>query len=205
MTNVIDAILVRSMMILLMLGSIAGVFSGIALLLRPDWLNHINKAANGWISTRQAARPLGKSFNMEGFFYRYNQPLGIVLMLASGYMIYYFSSVFNAKSAISSVFKTTTISPLLMSGLLDALVLVFITSAVFAMLISLFLIFRPSMLRDFELAANKIISMRRSLKPLEVQRTGLDQFVFRHKQIIGLLLLLVSLYIFVILLIQLIK
>jgi hypothetical protein len=38
------------------------------------------------------------------------------------------------------------------------------------------------------------MSMRRSIKPLEMQHSGVDQYVFKNVQIVGTLLLFGSLY-----------
>jgi len=197
--TITDAILVRSLMLFLLAGSVVGVFAGISMLLRPEWLKKSGMIANRWISTRQAARPLVRSFNIDSFIYRYNQPFGVLLMIGSVFVIYYFSNVFNAKSAMNGVFGKAGISPVLMMGMIDGFVLIAIVGAVFAMLASLFLMFRPGMLRDFEKRANQQVSMRRSLKPMEVLHEGLDHYVFKHRQLIGLSLLLGSLYTFVIL------
>lgn len=194
-----DAILTRSLILFLLLGSVAGLFAGAALLLRPALLLRLSKLANCWVSTRQLSRPLARFFSLDSWFYRYNRLSGAVLMSGSIYMVYFFTAVFDKTAALNNVFKTAMVPPALMTGLVDALVLASLTGAVFAMLISLFLILRPSMLREFELRANLDISLRKRLKPLEITRDGVDQYVFRNVRVAGLLILLGSLYTLVVL------
>lgn len=194
-----DAILTRSLILFLLLGSVAGLFAGAALLLRPALLLRLSKLANCWVSTRQLSRPLARFFSLDSWFYRYNRLSGAVLMSGSIYMVYFFTAVFDKTAALNNVFKTAMVPPALMTGLVDALVLASLTGAVFAMLISLFLILRPSMLREFELRANLDISLRKRLKPLEITRDGVDQCVFRNVRVAGVLILSGSIYTLVVL------
>lgn len=194
-----DAILTRSLILFLLLGSVAGLFAGAALLLRPALLLRASKFANRWISTRQLSRPLTRFFSLDSWFYRYNRLSGAVLMSGSIYMVYFFTAVFDKSVALKNVFKTDLLPPALMEGLVDALVLASLTGAVFVMLISLFLILRPSMLREFELSANRSVSLRKELKPLEITRDGVDQCVFRNVRLAGILILSGSIYTLVVL------
>ncbi|HEU0187959.1 MAG TPA: hypothetical protein VFR06_08710, partial [Gallionellaceae bacterium] len=77
---------------------------------------------------------------------------------------------------------------------LDTLVLVLLGGAVFALLVSTFLLVRPSLLKGLEHGANQSVSLRQTLKPLELPHNHLDQLVGRHRQLAGSLLLLGSLY-----------
>jgi len=193
-----DAVLTRSLILFLLLGSVAGLFAGAALLLRPELLLRASKFANRWVSTRQLARPLARFFSLDSWFYRYNLLSGAVLMSGSIYMVYFFTAVFDKTVALNNVFKFA-LPPALMAGLVDALVLSALMGAVFALLISLFLVLRPSMLREFELSANRSVSLRKELKPLEITRDGVDQCVFRHVRLAGMLILSGSIYTLVVL------
>ena len=192
-----DAVLMRSLILFLIFGSVAGLLAGAALLLRPGWLLGVGKITNRWISTRQMTRLLVQSFCLDGWLYRYNRCSGAALLIGSVYILYFFTAVFDKLASINIVFMFASISPAAMSGLIDALVLTCITGAVFVAIVSLFLLFRPSMLREFEQQANQKISVRQGLKPLEIQRDGLDQYVFRNARPVGVIILLCSIYILV--------
>jgi hypothetical protein len=62
--------LLHSLVIFLMIGSVAGLLLGALLLWRPQWSAGINEVANRWISTRQMGRSLDKSVNIDHWFYR---------------------------------------------------------------------------------------------------------------------------------------
>ena len=195
-----DEVLTRSLLLFSMLGSVAGLFAGAALLCCPDWLLRVSKHANRWVSTRQVARPLARSIDLEGWLYCHNRPAGILLMSAAAYIIYYFTALFDKPVAMNSVFKSSIIPSVLMDGLIDALVLVSLIGAVFAVLISLFIVFRPSMLREFEQRANKRTSLRQGLKPLEILRGGVDHYVSKNVRLVGVLIFTGSFYTLVIML-----
>jgi len=194
-----DAVMTRGLILFLIAGSVAGLFAGAALLLRPDWLLRVSAFTNRWVSTRQMTRPLVRSFHMEGWLYRHNRISGAMLMLGSIYILYFFTAVFNKLGVLTNVFKISGIAPGVMAGLIDALVLTCITGAVFVAIVSLFLLFRPSMLRELELRANHTMSLRRVLKPLENQHAALDEYVFQNVRVAGVLILAGSLYTLVVL------
>lgn len=195
-----DEVLIRSLLLFLMVGSVAGLFIGVAMLLQPEWLQRVSKYANLWISTRKLARPLARSFDLEAWLYRYNRVAGVLLLSAAVYIIYYLTADFDKKIALKSVFHGTGISPLLMDGLLDGMVLFGLVAAVFAVIISLYLCFRPSMMRDFEQLSNKRTSLRQVLKPWESLRNSVDIFVFKNIRLAGVLIITGSFYALVILL-----
>lgn len=189
-----DAELLRSLVLFLMLGSVAGLLMGAMLLWRPEWLARLSKHANSWVSTRQMARPLEQSINLDNWFYRYGSMSGAALMLGAVYIMYMFAAHFARADLLANLAKMRLVQPVLLEPLLDTLVLIFLAGAVLALLVSLFLIFRPSMLRDLELGANQNISLRSSLKPVEIQRDDMDRLVFSNARVAGVLLLGGSLY-----------
>lgn len=195
-----DAVLTRSLLLFLILGSVAGLIAGATLLLHPGWMLSVSKLANRWVSTRQFVRPLTLSIGLDSWFYRYNRLNGALLMAGSIYIIYFFTVVFDKAGALKNIFKAAVVPPALMAGLVDALVLCCLTGAVFAAIVSLFLMLRPSLLREFEQGANQKISLRLALKPLEIQRDSVDPYVFKNVRWAGILILAGSLYTLVVLL-----
>jgi len=191
--------LLRSLVIFLMLGSVAGMLAGALLLWRPEWLARVSKQANRWISTRQMGRSLEQSVNIDHWFYRYGRLSGAILLAGAVYLVYMLLSKLNRAALLADLAKRHLLQPMLLEPLLDTLVLVFLAGALLAMLVSLFLIFRPSMLRDVELGANQSVSLRQSLKSMEIQHGDLEGLVFRHVQKAGVLLLGGSLYTLVLL------
>jgi phage shock protein PspC (stress-responsive transcriptional regulator) len=76
----------------------------------------------------------------------------------------------------------------------EPVVLIMLLGSAFALFVSLFLLIRPSRFHKFEHGANEWISLRRTIKPLEVMRNSVDAFTFRYPQQVGGTLVLGSIY-----------
>lgn len=177
---------------LLMLGCVVGFIIGAMLILCPQMFHSLNQTANRWISTRGIEKPLEKMILIDHWFYQYRRISGGLLFIASVTVLTVCTSGFDRSLALLSL-RTFTAS--INAQHLDVLVLICLLGAVFAALISLFLVFRPSLLRDFEQSANQWMSLRHAIKPLEVQRTPLDEYVLNHVRLAGVVLLCCSLYV----------
>lgn len=191
--------LLRSFVLFLMLGSVAGVIVGALLLWRPEWLVRVNKHANFWVSTRKMGRKLEQQINIDRWFYRYGRVSGFALLSGAVYIIYGLMTHFGRADLLASLTKLHLVQPVLLEPLLDIFVLIVLTGVLLALFVSLFLMFRPSILREMELDANRSVSLRQVLKPMEIQRSELDVLVLQHAKKSGLILLCGSLYTLVIL------
>lgn len=194
-----EAVLLRGVYQFLIFSSVIGLLAGAVMILRPEWIARLGNYANKWVSTRKLARPLGKEIDVEHWFYRYNRWSGMLLIAAAAYIIYMFTVQLARASLLATFVKMRIIQLALLEPLVDTLVLFFLAGALLALLVGLFLIFRPSMLRDLEDGANQRVSVRQTLKPVEVPHDKLDQLVFRYAPLTGVLILGASLYTLVVL------
>ena len=190
----VNKMLLHASLLFLMAGSIAGLFAGAALVLRPAWLLHASRRANRWIATRQITSVLEQVVKVDRWFYRHHQASGMLLLTGSIFLIYFFTARFDKLRILIGLSRAFAIPPVLTEVLLDSAVFSILLGAAFALIISLFLLIRPSMLRGFEQGANQWISLRRALRPFEIPRSGVDEYVFLNVQMAGVLLLFGSLY-----------
>ena len=181
----------------MVMASVAGLLGGATLVISPFWLLRVSKRANRWISTRKIDLMLEQVIKMDRWFYRHHRVSGSLLLAGALFLIYFFTVRLDKVSMLNGLPKISIISPALAAALLDATVLSILLGAVFALLVSLFLLSRPSMLRSFEQEANKRISLRRTLRPLAIGRMGVEEYVFQNVRLAGAVLLLASLYILV--------
>jgi hypothetical protein len=191
--------LLQSAVIFLIVGSLAGMIVGALLLLRPQTLQRMSQLLNRWVSTRHLDQTLERTVNFDSWFYRYRRTSGTLTLLGACYVIYFFTVNLDRADTISGLARHYQLPSSFVGALLDALVLSAMLGALFAAFVSLFLLLRPSMLRDFEQGANRWISLRRALKPMEVPREGVDEFVLQRSRQAGILLVLGSLYVLVML------
>ena len=194
MNPIVESLLLRSFVLFLMLGSLAGLIVGALLLWSPQRLRAVSSLLNRWISTRHLDQALDRVVEIDPWFYRHHLTSAWLILLASGYIIYSFTIGLNRANAVIGLSRYCHLPEGLAAGLLDAMVLSALLGVLFAVFVSLFLLLRPSMLRDFEQGANSWVSLRRGLKPLEIGRAGVDEYIFKYGRQAGLLLVLGSLY-----------
>ena len=201
MHPLIQTWLLQSAIVFLILGSLAGMLIGVLLLFRPQRLRAISAVLDHWVSTRRFDRALERNIRLDPWFYRHRRITGTLTALGALYVLYFFSMQLDREQAIAGLIKRLGYHPLLVGGLLDALVLSALLGALCALLVALFILFRPSLLRDFERGANRWLSLRQSLKPLEIPRDNMQRSVERYVRQVGIFLLLGGLYTLVLLLI----
>lgn len=190
--NTINMILWQSLAAFLLFSSLMGVILGLLLIFKPQLMEHVNRVANRWFSTRRMMKSMDASVNIEGWFFKYHRPVGALIMLGSGYILVAFSMTFDKATAMRSL---SVYAPANMLDILvDGMVLFALIGAVVALFLGLFMFLRPSMLRGAEDVADQWISIRQITKPMEVPRGQVEDFVARHRQRVGWVLLTGSIY-----------
>ena len=194
MNQFVQSWLLQSFVIFLIVGSLAGMVVGVLLVLRPQSLQRVSQLLNRWISTRHLDQSLERSVSLDPWFYRYRRTSCTLTLLGAFYILYFFTVNMDRANTISAFAQHSSLPTALIAWLLDALVLSALLGALFAAFISVSLLLRPSMLREFEQGANQWLSLRRALKPMEIPRKDVDAYVFQHGRQAGILLVLGSLY-----------
>jgi hypothetical protein len=196
-TNSVEFVLWQALAIFLLVWALLGILVGLLLILNPRLMQSINRVANRWISTRRMNQLLDRSISIEHWFYRHHRAVGMIAAAGAIYIFVYFGLLFDKATAIRRLSDSAMAG--VVGGLFDALVLSSLICAAVAFMVGLFLWLRPSMLRDIEAEANRWVSLRRATKALDVPRDQVDRFVARHSRRVGWLLLLGSLYLFLVL------
>ena len=195
MNPIVESLLLRSFVIFLMVGGMAGLIVGALLVFNPQRIRMAGNLLNRWISTRHLNQTLDRTVALDPWFYRHHRISAGLILPASGYILYAFTAGLDRQNATIEFARRFSLPSSLAGGLLDGLVLSILLGALLAVFVSLFLLLRPSLLRDFEQASNRWVSLRKALKPMEIRREGLDEYVFKHARQIGILLLIGSLYV----------
>ncbi len=196
-TDPVDIFLWRALAIFLLIGALLGISLGLLLIIRPGQLGSVNRVANRWISTRHISKMMDHSISIEHWFFQHHRVAGLAAVLGAIYIFTYFGLLFDKANMLRRM--SSMVPPRLLDGLLDALVLGALIGAAAALMVGLFLWLRPSMLRGLEEDANLWVSSRKATKILDVPHDQVDRFVARHAQKAGWLLLLGSIYLFLVL------
>ena len=185
----------QALAIFLLIGAIAGVVVSLLLLFKPQLYQRVSHVGNSWVSTRHVTKWMDHTISIEQWFYRHHRPMGLLVVLAAGYMLMYFGWEFDKAAAMKS-YSVYLPNKLLLDMLLQVMVLMALIGGVVALVTGLFVGLRPSLLRGFEKQSNKWQSLRRATKEADVMRDEVDPFMERHAQRVGWLLLLGSIYLF---------
>lgn len=179
------------------LAAIVGLVAGVMMLTRPDVLAIAGKYVNRWVSTRKIDRTLERWFSLDRWFYEHHRISGGLMLAGAIWTAWYFALSFDLDTHRLAVTLSRGNYGAAQAAeiLLDSFRLVCMASAIFAVVFSFILFWRPGLLRDFQAGANEWLSLRRTLKPVEVQRAGVDEYVAQHTRLAGALLLLGALYI----------
>lgn len=198
MANPVNIILWQSLAILLIIGALTGAAVSLLLIFKPHSMERVNRIANRWISTRHLGQLLDRSVAVEHWFYQRHRLMGMLIASGACYILGYFGLLFEKTIAMRCL--SSYVPARLLDILLDALVLAALIGGVVALFTGLFLWLRPSLLRGIEAEANQWVSTRRAARPLEIPRDQVERFVARHAQRVGWLLLLGSIYLFLVVL-----
>lgn len=201
MNPLIESWLLQSAVIFLILGSVAGMAVGAMLLFRRERLQNLSTLLDRWISTRRFDRALERRITLDPWFYRHRKVTGVLILAGAMFILYFFGVQLDRAETVAGLAKRFAYPQAYAEALLDAMVLCALLGALGAIVAALFVLFRPSMMRGFEESANEWLSLRKTLKPLEITREGLEVYVERHARQVGIFLLLGGLYTLVLLLI----
>lgn len=184
----------RFLLAFLVLASITGLMAGAALIMRPSWLAQRGRHVNRWISTHKLEEALNRMIDLDRWFYQHHRASGLLLLAGACWIIVFLVSSFDKLGILDLVPKMKYIPYPLVAGMLDGCVLLGLAGAVFAALVSLFLLLRPSLLREFERGVNQWVATCSRLQSLDIPYDEADRYVLRHSRLFGLLLLSGSLF-----------
>jgi hypothetical protein len=185
--DILNEIAWHSFLIFLCIGSGAAVAVGIGMLLMPKKMERINQFMARWIDTDRMETVLDKPRWTERYFYRHHRLTGAFLLAGAVFVLHAFLFA-KTKEKISVLFNGD------IYGFLDALSAIFIIGSVVAALIGATMLGRPSMLREFEAAANHWISTDRALCFFNNMHFSAERLMMRYRKIVAAFLVLGGLY-----------
>ncbi|MBI5612121.1 MAG: hypothetical protein HY942_03495 [Gammaproteobacteria bacterium] len=186
-------LLTKTLLMLLITGSMAGLIVGVWMLFRPQSFLRVNQFLSQWHSTRKATKPLMVSRRTEHFVYRHHRPVGLLILAGSTYVLYALVYYYDRKKLGAAIFGDAYFAPLA-EWLVPGLTLALGVGVLFAMGIGGFLLIRPSLLKGFEAWANRWVSLRRAGRVWDEMHEGPDRFLIRWRPWVAVALILGSSY-----------
>lgn len=156
---------------------------GLAGLVAPALLVHLNTLLGRWYSTRRALKPVEIPRNIDPFIYRHHKWMGALVVMVGSYnaLTLLFTPAAQLRDAMTVIAIMTLHRVMLMGNAL-------------AIALGLLIYFRPSTLRRLEEPANRWVSLRPAVAVLEQNHPPIDRAFCNHPRAYSLFILLGSLY-----------
>jgi len=183
----------QAIFVFLLVGASFALVAGLVLLLDSKRALRVGGRLDRWVSTRAAVKPLEEFRSISRPLYRMHRLVGALICAGALYSLI----VLGRPSGGEAIAKSLrSIGPAPFSAwLAESLRYILLAGNFGALLFGLVFIARPSALKKLEAWADRRISERKAIKPLESMRMSADQFLRRHPQAVGALLVLGSLYV----------
>jgi hypothetical protein len=191
----LSQIIEQSIFIFALVGAAFALAAGLLLAFASETAFRISARMNRWVSTRAAIRPLEEYRTISRPLYRMHRLVGALICAGALYSLI----VLGMPSGESAITKSLSgIGPPRFSAWLsESLRYVLLAGNFGALLFGLVFVVRPSALKSLEAWADRRISERKAIEPLEKMRMSADQLVRRHPRPVGVLVILGSLYVLV--------
>ncbi|MCK5001551.1 MAG: hypothetical protein KAS57_00895 [Gammaproteobacteria bacterium] len=171
---------------------------GVLLLIKPAIIFRFNKQAGTKFSMRHATKFLEVPYVIDPLFYKHHRIVGAIVTLISGYILYYFSLVYDA--ALIAEYVKDSVYAIALDILVNALRVFMLFTSVFIVLIGIVIFVRPSQIKSVEAWANRWISTRQASRKLSVERDQVNLLAYKYPRITGMIIVLLSLYALILLL-----
>lgn len=182
---------VQGLALVLLLGLLLALLVGVLPLARPQALFALNQRLSRWVDTRQTFNLLDQPRHLERFFYRHHRVLGALIVLGAGYVLLRWAFAYD-RSDLAAL-----LSPRWAARGMDwiplALEAVLVGLHVAILAIGVLIVFRPSLLKGVEKAANRWQDGPETT-PLDSVVGTLDGTFEGHPRVSGLILVISALW-----------
>ncbi|HEY6823288.1 MAG TPA: hypothetical protein VI195_02515 [Steroidobacteraceae bacterium] len=189
----VSQIVNQSIFVFLMVGAAFALLVGLVLLFDSERAFRIGERMDRWVSTRAAVKPLEEFRSISRPLYRMHRLVGALICAGALYSLV----VLGLPSGGDAINRSLRgIGPAYFSAWIsESLRYVLLAGNFGALLFGLVFIVRPSALKSLEAWADRRISERKAVMPLEKMRMSADQFLRRHPKVVGGLVIAGSLYV----------
>jgi signal transduction histidine kinase len=176
--------LLQGLAVALVLGLLLALFVGVLLLARPGAAFAINQWLSRWIDTAPAFSALDRPRSLERYFYRHHRLLGALIVGGASYVLWRWAFVYERSDMIAVVGQRWVSAGL--DWLPVALEAALVALHVVILVVGALIMFRPSLLKGVERAANRW--QQPSANRLDAVVGNLDETFEGHPRVSGLIL-----------------
>ncbi len=172
--------------------ALLGIVSGLWLLISPNGFARVESLAGAPFSLRRGLRPFDISRNIDRYFYRHHQAIGLLVIAASTYTLY--RAMFDIVPGKVATILITHYPPLVAEWLIASLQDVLLVTNLFAIIIGLVIYVRPSALKEFEARSNRWLTTRKKTLWLKSQLAPSTHYLRNQPRVLAVIVLLLSTY-----------
>lgn len=166
--------------------------TGLLMLLVPGWLLRMSEKVNLWIDTSVWFRKLDEQQHFERLFYRHHVLMGLLIVAGSLYSLWF---IWRLQGGELAALLPVMANPVLQEIVQVSLACFLLAGNLFALLVGLVVLLRPSLLKGLEAWANRWVASDQALGRLDRQVDVAERMVPGHPRLFGLLVVVGSLYI----------
>ena len=182
MNSMLSEILFDTSYLFIIVGTVIGLIFGLGLIFAPATTLKFNEKINTRISLREKTKSIEKPIKSEPFFYKYSKISGAILITGSVFVLYTLAT-FNVYSLIPHLPKS--ISPAAWDWLLHAGQIFFFITCSFILIFGFIILIRPSLVKNFEQAANHWISTRQHFSKMSTDINLANKLVNTYPRAFG--------------------
>ncbi len=189
----LEAIFLDALLWALLGGGTLAILVGFWLILAPLSFANVSRVADRWVSTRRAAEWLESPRPIERLFYRHHRPFGLLLMAGAAFALGYLGVNYERSADLLAAFVLPWegVGSTVIAGVLTGILLV---GSAGVLIISGFVVVRPSLLKRVEAASNRWVSTREAFRGLDNCSDSPGRAVARMPRLAGLVLVVAGLY-----------
>jgi hypothetical protein len=166
-----------------LLAALVGVWA----ILGPDSFIRFNRRFSVWIEFGKSEKVSRQSFSIERPFYRHHIATGLLMIIASIYVLYEALFVLNERQIEQLLMADSAVRNMWAGVLLDATFGWIYITGVLALLIGILVVIRPSYLKGIETRMNYWVETEKYTRSLDNRNQILDEWVCAHPKTFGII------------------
>lgn len=166
--------------------------AGLLMIVMPGRMLWLNQKFDIWIDTSRWFQSLDQPHQAERIFYRHHIIMGLLIMVGAIYSLRYLWTLQQSDLLLLlPVFSEQALAEWF-HGVISLFLLV---GNGIALVVGFIVLVRPSLLKRVEVWANTWVDSGRILRRLDSRMEASNQLIARHMRLVGLLVVIGSLYI----------
>ena len=197
MNSMFSEILFDASYTFIIIGTFIALILGLGLIFAPAITLKFNEKINTRFSMRKATKKIETAIKSEPFFYKHSKVSGAILIIGSLFVLYTLAT-FNAYTLIPHLPKS--ISPAAWEWIIESMQIFFYITCTFIFIFGFIVFIRPSLVKNFEQAANHWISTRKGFSKMTEDINVTNKLVNTYPRLFGTFITIFSLVVLFLLL-----